>query len=53
MDKIDLNHEIEKVEEKFKEIVLKAAELSMPRSKWTMSRTAVPWWTEECSRTKK
>ena len=47
----DLNQEKEKVEEKWCEIVLKAVELSVHRSKGKMSREAVPWWTEVCSRT--
>ena len=34
----------------FGEIVLKTAELSIPRSKGKMNRKSVPWWTEKCSR---
>lgn len=47
---IDLSQDIEEVEEKFREVVLKAAKLSIPRSKGRMKRKAVPWWTEECSK---
>ncbi len=47
---IALNKDKEKVDERFKEVVLKAAHLSMPRSKGKMNRKAVPCWTEECSK---
>lgn len=47
---IDLNQDIDKTDVKFREVVLRAAKLSIPRSKGKMNRKAVPWWTEECSK---
>lgn len=47
---IDLNQDIEEIDEKFREVVLKAAYLSIPKSKGKMNKKPVPWWSEECSK---
>lgn len=48
--KIDLNQDIEEIDEKFREVVLKAAYLSISKSKGKMKKKPVPWWSEECSK---
>lgn len=40
----NLDQDIEEVEGKFGEVVLKAAKLSLARGKGGMNRKAVPWW---------
>ncbi len=47
---IDLNQDIDKIDDKFREVVVRAANLSIPRSKGKMNRKPIPWWTEECSK---
>ncbi len=49
-EEIDLNQDIEKVDERLGEVILKAANLSIPTSKGKMNRKAVPWRAEECSK---
>ncbi len=34
----------------FREVVLKASHLAIPKSKGKINRKPVPWWTEECSK---
>ncbi|KAI2655937.1 RNA-directed DNA polymerase from mobile element jockey [Labeo rohita] len=47
---IDLSQDIDEIDVKFKEVVLRVANLCIPKSKGKMNRKPVPWWTEECGK---
>ena len=49
MAKIDLMEEGEEVDKKFRAILIEVAKQTISKSKGTMKRKAVPWWTDECS----
>ena len=40
---------MEGIEAKFRSVLIEVAKQTIPRSKGTMKRKAVPWWTDECS----
>lgn len=46
---VDLNEEVEEIDKKIREIIIKVARKTIPQNKGSMKRRAVPWWTNECS----
>ncbi len=50
MAAIDSNQDIDIFNEKVYAVILEAASELIPKSKGKMTRKAVPWWTDKCSK---
>lgn len=49
--KIVMSDKVEEVEETFRSVIIKAAELTIPKTKGgTRERKNVPWWSENCEK---
>ncbi|XP_013856479.1 uncharacterized protein LOC106512397 [Austrofundulus limnaeus] len=48
-EEVDLKLDIEDIEEKIREVIMKAAKLAIPISKGKRTKKEVPWWTQKCS----
>lgn len=46
---IDLNEDVEEIDRTFREVIIKVARQTIPKSRGKMKKRAEPWWTDVCS----